>query len=216
MSLPRQRIRDDKNWIYRPLFTSCTNRSRRGPLSNSKRRRYAQADAIGRFRAANFSLLKLHEECRERLYSERRRGACASTEARASDPARAALVIRALGVVFGDIGTSPIYAFRPTRVVEGGDVGTLHTLLEALLSRVTPNRQIPFRAQYMEATRLHRSKCRRSRQVGENMPLPVIWNPPLPSSSSTSSTWDGASSSGGSTGAPRARGIRKYSGARTG
>jgi KUP system potassium uptake protein len=36
----------------------------------------------------------------------------ASTEARASDPARAALMIGALGVVFGDIGTSPIYAFR--------------------------------------------------------------------------------------------------------
>jgi KUP system potassium uptake protein len=36
----------------------------------------------------------------------------ASTEAKASDPTRAALMIGALGVVFGDIGTSPIYAFR--------------------------------------------------------------------------------------------------------
>src|SRR6185312_11610720 len=35
-----------------------------------------------------------------------------STEAKASDPARASLMIGALGVVFGDIGTSPIYAFR--------------------------------------------------------------------------------------------------------
>jgi K+ transporter len=36
----------------------------------------------------------------------------ASAEAKASDPARASLMIGALGVVFGDTGTSPIYAFR--------------------------------------------------------------------------------------------------------
>ncbi len=34
------------------------------------------------------------------------------TEAAASHPVRASLVVGALGVVFGDIGTSPIYAFR--------------------------------------------------------------------------------------------------------
>jgi KUP system potassium uptake protein len=36
----------------------------------------------------------------------------ASTEAKAADPTRSSLIIGALGVVFGDIGTSPIYAFR--------------------------------------------------------------------------------------------------------
>jgi KUP system potassium uptake protein len=43
----------------------------------------------------------------------------ASTEAKASDPARAALMIGALGVVFGDIGTSPIYAFRESIKASG-------------------------------------------------------------------------------------------------
>jgi KUP system potassium uptake protein len=42
-----------------------------------------------------------------------------STEARASDPARAALMVGALGVVFGDIGTSPIYAFRESIKASG-------------------------------------------------------------------------------------------------
>src|SRR4029077_16009587 len=35
-----------------------------------------------------------------------------STPAIADHPVRAALLLGALGVVFGDIGTSPIYAFR--------------------------------------------------------------------------------------------------------
>jgi KUP system potassium uptake protein len=35
-----------------------------------------------------------------------------STEAKAVHPARGGLMLGALGVVFGDIGTSPIYAFR--------------------------------------------------------------------------------------------------------
>ena len=34
-----------------------------------------------------------------------------STPAIADHPVRAALLLGALGVVFGDIGTSPIYAF---------------------------------------------------------------------------------------------------------
>ncbi len=38
--------------------------------------------------------------------------AAASTPAAAEQPARSAVMIGALGVVFGDIGTSPIYAFR--------------------------------------------------------------------------------------------------------
>ncbi len=36
----------------------------------------------------------------------------ASTPAAAEHPVRAALLLGALGIVFGDIGTSPIYAFR--------------------------------------------------------------------------------------------------------
>jgi KUP system potassium uptake protein len=43
----------------------------------------------------------------------------ASTEAKASDPARATLMMGALGVVFGDIGTSPIYAFRESIKASG-------------------------------------------------------------------------------------------------
>ena len=38
--------------------------------------------------------------------------AAVSTPAAAEQPARSAVMIGALGVVFGDIGTSPIYAFR--------------------------------------------------------------------------------------------------------
>ena len=38
--------------------------------------------------------------------------AAVSTPAAAEHPARAILLVGALGVVFGDIGTSPIYAFR--------------------------------------------------------------------------------------------------------
>ena len=38
--------------------------------------------------------------------------AAVSTPAAAEQPARSAMMIGALGVVFGDIGTSPIYAFR--------------------------------------------------------------------------------------------------------
>jgi KUP system potassium uptake protein len=42
-----------------------------------------------------------------------------STEAKAADPARGVLLIGALGVVFGDIGTSPIYAFRESIKASG-------------------------------------------------------------------------------------------------
>jgi KUP system potassium uptake protein len=43
-----------------------------------------------------------------------------STPAIADHPVRAALLLGALGVVFGDIGTSPIYAFRESLRVAGG------------------------------------------------------------------------------------------------
>ena len=43
-----------------------------------------------------------------------------STPAIADHPVRAALLLGALGVVFGDIGTSPIYAFRELLKAAGG------------------------------------------------------------------------------------------------
>ena len=43
-----------------------------------------------------------------------------STPAIADHPVRAALLLGALGVVFGDIGTSPIYAFREALRAAGG------------------------------------------------------------------------------------------------
>ena len=46
--------------------------------------------------------------------------AAASTPAAADHPIRAALLLGALGVVFGDIGTSPIYAFRESLKAAGG------------------------------------------------------------------------------------------------
>jgi len=49
--------------------------------------------------------------------------AAVSTPAAAAHPAGAALLLGALGVVFGDIGTSPIYAFRETLRAAGADGG---------------------------------------------------------------------------------------------
>jgi KUP system potassium uptake protein len=46
--------------------------------------------------------------------------AAVSTPALAEHPARAAMLLGALGVVFGDIGTSPIYAFRESLKAAGG------------------------------------------------------------------------------------------------
>src|SRR6476660_3979843 len=46
--------------------------------------------------------------------------AAVSTPAVASHPVRSALLLGALGVVFGDIGTSPIYAFRESLKAAGG------------------------------------------------------------------------------------------------
>ena len=43
-----------------------------------------------------------------------------STPAIAAHPVRARLLLGALGVVFGDIGTSPIYAFRESLKATGG------------------------------------------------------------------------------------------------
>ena len=46
--------------------------------------------------------------------------AAVSTPAAANHPVRSALMLGALGVVFGDIGTSPIYAFREALKAAGG------------------------------------------------------------------------------------------------
>jgi KUP system potassium uptake protein len=46
--------------------------------------------------------------------------AAVSTPAAASEPTRNILMLGALGVVFGDIGTSPIYAFRESLKAAGG------------------------------------------------------------------------------------------------
>jgi len=46
--------------------------------------------------------------------------ATVSTSAAAEHPVRAMLLVGALGVVFGDIGTSPIYAFRESLRAAGG------------------------------------------------------------------------------------------------
>jgi len=46
--------------------------------------------------------------------------AAVSSHAAAEHPVRAVLLIGALGVVFGDIGTSPIYAFRESLKAAGG------------------------------------------------------------------------------------------------
>lgn len=47
--------------------------------------------------------------------------AVVSTSAAAKEPARSVLMLGALGVVFGDIGTSPIYAFRESLKASGAD-----------------------------------------------------------------------------------------------
>jgi KUP system potassium uptake protein len=54
----------------------------------------------------------------------------ASTPAIAEHPVRAALLVSALGVVFGDIGTSPIYAFRES--LKAANAGTEATVLGVL------------------------------------------------------------------------------------
>ncbi|RYB06787.1 potassium transporter Kup [Lichenibacterium ramalinae] len=54
-----------------------------------------------------------------------------STPAAARHPAQAALLLGALGVVFGDIGTSPIYAFRES-LKAAGDASTEATVLGVL------------------------------------------------------------------------------------
>jgi KUP system potassium uptake protein len=67
-------------------------------------------------------------------HSEKETKVVASTEARASDPVRASLMIGALGVVFGDIGTSPIYAFRES-IRASGNAGD-PTIIFGVLSLV--------------------------------------------------------------------------------
>jgi KUP system potassium uptake protein len=61
--------------------------------------------------------------------------AAASTPAAAGHPARGALMVGALGVVFGDIGTSPIYAFRESIKAAGGD-RAMETTVFGVLSLV--------------------------------------------------------------------------------
>ena len=58
----------------------------------------------------------------------------ASTAAAAEHPIRPALLVGALGVVFGDIGTSPIYAFRESLRAAGG--GNTETTVLGILSMV--------------------------------------------------------------------------------
>src|SRR5206468_3967791 len=57
--------------------------------------------------------------------------AAVSTPAVAEHPARAMLLVGALGVVFGDIGTSPIYAFRES-LRAAGTVESQATVLGVL------------------------------------------------------------------------------------
>ena len=57
--------------------------------------------------------------------------AAVSTPAAANHPVRSALMLGALGVVFGDIGTSPIYAFREA-LKAAGDTVTEATILGVL------------------------------------------------------------------------------------
>ena len=57
--------------------------------------------------------------------------AAVSTHAAAEHPVRGALLLGALGVVFGDIGTSPIYAFRES-LRAAGDATTESTVLGVL------------------------------------------------------------------------------------
>ena len=62
-----------------------------------------------------------------------------STPAAAAHPAGVALLLGALGVVFGDIGTSPIYAFRETlRAVraEGGAAGVSSATVRGVFSPI--------------------------------------------------------------------------------
>ncbi len=55
----------------------------------------------------------------------------ASTPAVAEHPVRGALLLGALGIVFGDIGTSPIYAFRES-LKAAGDISTEATVFGVL------------------------------------------------------------------------------------
>ena len=57
-----------------------------------------------------------------------------STKARAGHTARGALMLGALGVVFGDIGTSPIYAFRES--IKAADGAVNHGVVLGVLSLV--------------------------------------------------------------------------------
>src|SRR5512134_763292 len=70
--------------------------------------------------------------------------AAVSTPTVAAHPAGAALLLGALGVVFGDIGTSPIYAFRETLRaagaaddVAGASLGTVFGVVSLIFWVVT-------------------------------------------------------------------------------
>jgi KUP system potassium uptake protein len=65
--------------------------------------------------------------------------AAVSTPAAAARPAGVALLLGTLGVVFGDIGTSPIYAFRETLRAAGAEGNAAAALPEAVFGVLSLN-----------------------------------------------------------------------------
>src|ERR1700743_1300190 len=55
-----------------------------------------------------------------------------STQGKPTATRHAFLVVGALGVVYGDIGTSPLYAMRQSAVAAGGDYPAAYAVLGAL------------------------------------------------------------------------------------
>jgi hypothetical protein len=64
--------------------------------------------------------LRLARKARPALLGVSMSTAAVSTPAASDQPAHSALLLGALGVVFGDIGTSPIYAFRESLKATSG------------------------------------------------------------------------------------------------
>ncbi|RZA30853.1 MAG: potassium transporter Kup, partial [Proteobacteria bacterium] len=60
-----------------------------------------------------------------------------STPAAAAHPAGPTLLLGALGVVFGDIGTSPIYAFRETLRAAGAESGAAVALPDTVFGVIS-------------------------------------------------------------------------------
>src|ERR1035437_4602686 len=59
-----------------------------------------------------------------------------SAGGRASSGARPAMLLAALGVVYGDIGTSPLYAFRESLKSAGGSVAATEAAVLGILSLI--------------------------------------------------------------------------------